>query len=193
MTAPSSFAMLMGIASFAQSAFGMPGDTTLVSEADPNVLSVAASGTIGPFAISSDGRYVAFYSYALNLVAGDTNGRSNVFVRDRQTNTTTLVSVGSSGTLGNGDSVNPAISADGRYVVFYSNASNLVADDTNASSDVFVRDLQTNTTTRVSVDSSGVQGNSASYGPAISADGRYVVFVRVEPGGRDPRARRHSP
>src|SRR5262249_11437148 len=103
--------------------------------------------------ISADGRYVAFYSYAWNLVPPDNNGAFDVFVRDRQSGTTTRVSVDSSGAQANGHSVNPSISADGRYVAFESRASNLVAGDTNLTDDIFVHDLQSGMTTRVSVDS----------------------------------------
>ncbi len=110
--------------------------------------------------ISADGRYVAFYSEADNLVEGDTNGAGDIFVRDLQLGTTTRVNIGPAGGQANGFSAEPSISADGRYVAFSSIASNLVSGDTNGSSDVFVRDLQLGTTTRVSVDSAGVQGNS---------------------------------
>jgi Tol biopolymer transport system component len=135
----------------------------------------ANSRSMSP-AISADGRYVAFESYASNLVAGDTNDRRDVFVGDRVTGTTERVSVSSSGTQANSRSMSPAISADGRYVAFESNASNLVAGDTNDRRDVFVRDRATGTTRRVSVSSSGTQANSRSMSPAISADGRYVAF-----------------
>ena len=133
-------------------------------------------------AISSDGRYVAFYSFASNLVAGaDANGAntSDVYVRDRMTGTTERVSVASDGTQGNKESLWPSISADGRYVVFYSNASNLVPWDTNGSYDVFLRDRVTGTTERTSVASDGAEGNKSSSWPAISADGRYVAFQSV--------------
>ena len=109
--------------------------------------------------ISGDGRYVAFYSYASNLVAGDSNGYLDVFVRDRQTNTTTRVSVDSAGAQGNNSSRASSISGDGRFVTFQSDATNLVASDTNGRTDVFVRDRQTNITTRVSIASDGSQGN----------------------------------
>jgi Tol biopolymer transport system component len=134
-------------------------------------------------AISADGRYVAFESHASNLVSGDTNGRWDVFVRDRVTGNTERVSVDSSGVQGNGDCVDPsfvhaypAISADGRYVAFFSIASNLVPGDTNAKWDIFVHDRASHTTERLSVDSSGAQGNGHSFYPSISADGRYVAF-----------------
>ena len=126
--------------------------------------------------ISSDGRYVAFYSYASNLVANDTNEAYDVFVHDRQTGQTTRVSVSSAGAQGNAPSFQPALSYDGRYVVFYSDASNLVDGDTNNKDDVFVHDRQNGQTTRVSVNSAGEQGNSDSYICDISGDGRYVAF-----------------
>jgi len=126
--------------------------------------------------ISDDGRTVAFYGYATNLVPGDTNGTADVFVHDRQTGQTSRVSVDSLGVQGNGLSWYPSISADGRYVAFDSFATNLVPGDTNSWDDVFVHDRQTGQTTRVSVDSLGVQGNSASAIPSISTDGRYVAF-----------------
>lgn len=130
-------------------------------------------------AISADGRYVAFVSWASDLVPGDTNGVGDVFIRDRAARTTTRVSVSSTGTQADAAVNNVAISADGRSVAFESIASNLVPNDTNAAYDVFVRDLPTGTTTRVSVSSSGAQTGSAaggSYGPALSSDGRYVAF-----------------
>jgi Ca2+-binding RTX toxin-like protein len=126
--------------------------------------------------ISADGRYVAFYSSATNLVAGDTNARADVFVYDRNLQTTTRVSVDSSGVQGDASSDYPSMSADGRYVAFYSSATNLVTGDTNSTGDIFVYDRTTGSTTRVSVDSSGVQGDGSSSKPSISADGRYVAF-----------------
>src|SRR5204863_349490 len=127
-------------------------------------------------ALSADGRLVAFQSDATNLVAGDTNGTTDVFVHDRQTGTTERVSVASGGTEGNGFSAGLALSADGRFVAFHSTATNLVAGDTNGKTDVFVHDRQTGTTERVSVDSDGTQGNGPSAGAALSADGGLVAF-----------------
>ena len=127
--------------------------------------------------ISSNGRYVAFASNALNLVLGDTNGDMDIFVRDRQSGTTERVSLDSSEVQANDFSSGPSISADGRYVAFRSLATNLVTGDTNGSYDIFVRDRQSGTTERVSVDSSGAQGDADSFYLAISADGRFVVFA----------------
>jgi Tol biopolymer transport system component len=143
-------------------------------------VSVSSSGTEANSyssnpSISADGRYVTFASYADNLVAGDTNYSADIFVYDRQTGQTSRVSVSSSGTQGNYDSSSPSISADGRYVTFQSDASNLVAGDTTAS-DIFVYDRQTSQTSRVSVSSSGTEANYNSSSPSISADGRYVTF-----------------
>ena len=126
--------------------------------------------------ISADGRYVVFSCSATNLVPGDTNSRSDVFVHDMVSGATTRVSVDSSGTQSNDESQNPSISDDDRYVAFFSTATNLVSGDTNNTWDVFVRDRTSGTTVRASVDSSGTQGNGGSYYPRISASGRYVVF-----------------
>jgi Tol biopolymer transport system component len=144
-------------------------------------LSVRSDGTQADLnsrasSASLDGRFVAFDSSATNLVPGDTKHNQDVFVRDRVAGTTERLSVSSTGEEGKGDSVNPSISGDGRFVAFESAAWNLVADDTNSASDVFVHDRQTGTTTRVSVSGSGDQANSHSFAPAISADGRYVAY-----------------
>ena len=129
--------------------------------------------------ISADGRSVAFFSPSTNLVAGDTNGASDVFVHDRQTGLTVRASVSSAGAQGNGASLNPALAAGGRFVSFQSAADDLVAGDTNAKVDVFVHDLQTGQTTRESVDSAGAQVNGSSYTSALSADGRYLALRSV--------------
>jgi len=144
-------------------------------------VSVASDGEQGNFdsyfpSISADGRYVAFESYASNLVGDDTNGKYDVFIHDRQTGQTSRVSVASDGSQGNNHSRDPSISADGRYVAFRSDASNLVGDDTNPEYDVFIHDRQTGQTSCVSVASDGEQGNDYSGEPSISADGRYVAF-----------------
>jgi len=133
-------------------------------------------GVAGYPAISADGRFVAFPSDATNLVRKDTNATTDVFVRDRLTGTTERVSVSSSGGQSDGFSEGPALSADGRFVAFYSNASNLVPGDDSFSDDVFVHDRLTGTTEIVSVNNSGDKGNSSSFRPDISADGRFVAF-----------------
>jgi Tol biopolymer transport system component len=145
-------------------------------------VSVASTGTQGNHSsglpsISADGRFVAFSSSATNLVNGDTNGEDDVFVHDRQSGTTERISVDSSGVEGNDFSNYPSISADGRYVAFESDASNLVGGDTNGHSDIFVHDRQSATTERVNVDSVGTQANDPSSDPSISADGRFVAFA----------------
>ncbi|MFY9234408.1 MAG: hypothetical protein WAO58_08100 [Fimbriimonadaceae bacterium] len=126
--------------------------------------------------ISANGRYIAFESQADNLVQGDTNGVDDIFVHDRYTGQTTLVSVSSNGQVGNGESVEPSISPDGRYVAFSSVANNLVDADSNGSRDVFVHDRQAGMTSRVSVSTTGEQGNDDSIDPSVSANGRYVAF-----------------
>ena len=138
---------------------------------------IEGNGFSGTPSISADGQFVAFASDADNLVAGDTNGLFDVFVRDRAAGTTVRVSLDSAGGEGNGFSDSPSISADGRFVAFRSDASNLVAGDTNGSYDVFVYDLATALTERISVDSSGVEGDSYSYVGGISADGQAVAFM----------------
>jgi Tol biopolymer transport system component len=139
-------------------------------------LGVEAHGDSFYPSISADGRFVAFQSLAQDLVAGDVNGTQDVFVHDRQTGQTVLASVASTGTQGDGDSLSASISADGRFVVFDSTSTNLDPSDTNSTSDVFVRDLVAGITERVSLDSTGAEGNGASYAGSVSADGRYVAF-----------------
>lgn len=133
-------------------------------------------------ALSADGRFVAFESRANNLVANDSNlSWPEVFVHDRQTGMTTLVSVSTGGEQGDRGSHVPALSEDGRFVAFASEATDLVAGDTNGTWDILVHDRQTGSTSRVSVGSGGAEGNDASggssRGPAISADGQIVAFV----------------
>jgi Tol biopolymer transport system component len=147
-------------------------------------ISVTSDGTQGNNesivpAISGDGRSVAFFSWASNLVSGDTNNAMDVFAHDRQTGQTTRVSIASDGAQANDDSYLPSLSADGRYVAFYSEASNLVSGDTNNTWDTFIHDQQTGETTRVSLASDGTQGNKSSFDPSVSADGRYVAFTSI--------------
>jgi Tol biopolymer transport system component len=134
--------------------------------------------TAGP-SISADGRFVGYVSDAANIVAGDTNAVQDAFVYDRTGAATSRVSLGQGGVQANGASQVPVFSADGHYAAFQSDASNLVSGDTNARSDIFVRDLVGGTTTRVSVTDSGSQANDASTGPFISADGTRVLFTSV--------------
>jgi Tol biopolymer transport system component len=149
--------------------------TERVSSTAAGVAGDAKSG-IGKLSVSADGRYVAFDSFATDLVPGDTNQAADIFVRDRVAGRTERVSLGTDGTPGNGPSFNAAISPDGRYVAFDSEASNLVGGDTNGVRDVFLRDLVGGATTRVSLDAAGQQATDPSFGPSVSADGRAVAF-----------------
>jgi Tol biopolymer transport system component len=154
--------------------------TTRVSLGTNGAQANGPSGTDSPPALSADGQIAAFSSWATNLVADDTNTAEDVFVHDRARRETTRVSVGSNGVQGGGDSFSPALSADGRYVAFASDATNLVgADDTNNATDVFVHDRQAKTTTRVSVGAGGVQTDGVSESPSISGDGNVVAFVSL--------------
>ncbi|GAB4515100.1 MAG: hypothetical protein OHK0046_18100 [Anaerolineae bacterium] len=137
---------------------------------------VEAAGGSSEAVLSADGRFVAFYSFATNLVANDTNGIGDIFVLDRSTDTVERVSVGAGGAEANGESYNPSISADGRYVAFYSFATNLVANDTNGERDIFVFDRNTDTVERVSIGAGGVEANDFSIEPAISGNGNFVAF-----------------
>jgi Tol biopolymer transport system component len=154
---------------------------------NPKLVSVNSAGTdtgndlSGSPSISADGRLVVFESQASNLVSNDTNGiKHDVFVRDLQAGTTSLVSINSAGTAsGNGDSGSPVISADGRFVAFVSIASDLVTNDLNGVvRDVFVRDLQAGTTSLVSINRAGTgSGNKQSFAPSLSFDGQVVAFM----------------
>jgi archaellum component FlaF (FlaF/FlaG flagellin family) len=181
----------------------VPGDTNAVSDVfvhdrasgRTQRVSVRSNGNEGDdesgrsaVAISADGHVVAFDSTATNLVPQDTNGYQDIFVHDRSTGRTHRVSVRSNGLQGNGDTyAHVAISATGRFVAFPSDATNLVQGDTNAVRDVFLHDMGTGRTRRVSVAASGEQGDGASgFGgtgqpPAVSLSGggRYVLFASV--------------
>lgn len=126
--------------------------------------------------LSHDGRFVAFSSVATNLVAGDTNASSDVFVRDRLLGITERVSVGAGGAQSNGLSYSPTLSSDGRFVAFESRASNLVGQDANNTYDVFLHDRLLARTLRCSSTTSGAAGNFASYVASVSGDGRWVAF-----------------
>ncbi|NIX75885.1 PD40 domain-containing protein [Microvirga terricola] len=158
----------------------LTGEITLVSSAGNAAQTQANYGSDSPQA-SAGGRYVVFTSYATNLVADDTNGQADIFRKDLTTGEIVLVSTAGDAahTQGNSYSYHAQINADGRYVVFESRASNLVAGDSNGSLDVFRKDLLTGETVLVSTanDAAHTQGNSVSYNAQISADGRYVVFT----------------
>ncbi len=132
-------------------------------------------------AISDNGRYATFSSSATNLVKGDTNGASDVFVRDLVKGRTTRISVSGTGAQGNDASAESTISADGRYIAFASRASNLVPGDTNGHTDVFLYDRVAKTIERISVTSGGTQFLDEAEKPAISGDGRYVAFSAFGP------------
>ncbi len=126
--------------------------------------------------LSDDARFVAFESDATIFVANDTNQHADIFVRDRQMGTTELISISITGGPGNSFSNNPRISSDGRFVLFDSNAKDLVQSDTNGFDDAFVRDRQLGTTELVSLSSLGLQANNLSYSGGMSADGRFASF-----------------
>ncbi|GGN73180.1 hypothetical protein GCM10010112_42330 [Actinoplanes lobatus] len=151
-------------------------------DTSPSAVSITSDGHTGNkgsghASASDDGRYVAFNSPSTDLVPGDVNDNTDIFLRDRQTGTTTLVSVAADGTQGNAGSYGPTISGDGRYVAYYTESSNLVpGDDNGSASDVLVYDRQTGTTTLVSAGPDHTSGNSSSDQPVISADGRHIAF-----------------
>ncbi|MBM3471641.1 MAG: hypothetical protein FJX75_00030 [Armatimonadetes bacterium] len=151
----------------------------------------ANNWSVGP-SISADGRFVAFESAASNLVPGDTNGMIDIFVRDVTGGQTTRESPSRTGGSANGQSWRPSISADGRYVAFDSDASNLVPGDTGGYTDIFIRDRQAGATTRMSVNAGGQGANWYCYAPSITADGQAVAFHSQAwnlppPGGSAPR------
>jgi Tol biopolymer transport system component len=149
---------------------------TLVS-VSVNSAGASADGSAYAASVSGDGRFVAFTSHAANLGVSNPNHFPNVFVRDSQAGTTICADVDSSGNPGTFGAACPAISADGRYVVFQSSSGNLVPGDAFNTSDVFRYDIQTGSMVCASVDSAGAFGNSGSGRPAVSADGRFVAFV----------------
>lgn len=134
------------------------------------------NGFSGAPALSATGRITGFTSYADDLVSGDDNTASDVFVHNRKTSKTNLISRSTSGTHGNDQSAHAAISASGRYVAFSSLSDNLVRNDDNERSDVFLRDRKKRTTVRISVSSSGAQSDRHSFYPSVSADGRFIAF-----------------
>lgn len=149
------------------------GEVILVS-----VTSAGAPGNGTSFSpsISDDGTRIVFVSSAFNMIPGDANGANDIFLRDLSTATTARVSVSESGFDADFSSFFPVISGDGKFVAFGSNATNLVAGDSNGFTDVFLRDLVTSTTSRVSISTNGAQGNSTSNVPSISKDGRFIAF-----------------
>lgn len=157
------------------------GTNELISARDAAVVPATGNGitSISQLAVSSDGRWITFTSGASDLVTNDFNGDSDVFLFDTIGGTNALVSVGLDGNAGSGGySAWPVISGDGRFIAFQSAATNLVANDTNGASDIFLRDMQSGTTTLVTVNTNGVySANNDSWSPRISQDGRYVTFL----------------
>ncbi|MFC1549279.1 TolB family protein [Nitrospirota bacterium] len=151
----------------------LSGEITMVSNS-----ATGDEGDVGSYepALSGNGRYVAFYSEATNLVSVDSGGFADIFLKDMQTGAIKLISNAADGTQGDGHSQYPAISDDGRYVAFVSTATNLVPGDSNGQPDVFLRDLQADTIKLISNSSDGTPSGNYSYQPSISADGRYVTF-----------------
>jgi hypothetical protein len=139
---------------------------------EANAPSHAAGGAP---AVNSDGSIVVFYSDAFNLVPGDDNNSSDVFVYDRTTMELTRISVAADGGETNGDSLNPTINASGRYIAYQSFASNLIDGDNNGFSDIFLYDRVTGTTQRIC--DSNPEPNGSSFVPAISPDGFFVAFA----------------
>jgi archaellum component FlaF (FlaF/FlaG flagellin family) len=173
---------LVGVIALGTSLFHSAGATSLavterVSISTDGQQGNDISGRFEGPAISADGLVVAFDSIANTLVPGDTNGDADVFVRDRTTDTTERVSVGSNGAQANDVSTRPGLDGTGRLVVFDSSASNLVRGDTNGLMDVFLHDRTTDRTDRISVSSKEVEGAGSSHSPSISANGRFVSFV----------------
>ena len=149
------------------------GVTTLISH--PN--GGESNGNSYAPSISGDGRYVAFVSSATNLVSGDGNGCDDVFVFDRTSDSMKRISLAVNGTEANSYSDTPSVNGDGRFIAFVSDASNLVTDDGNGCSDIFLYDQTLNKLLRISTASNGTESDGMSYEPSISGDGRYVAFT----------------
>lgn len=143
---------------------------------EPNGASVNPDVSGSNFDPEFSNRYVVYESDATNLIENDTNNARDIFLFDQETGFTIRVSVASDGSEANGDSTNATISANGRYVAFFSSASNLVSNDDNESGDIYIRDLQTGITKIVSIAGDGTLGNDSSYSPSISNDGDYIAF-----------------
>jgi TolB protein len=165
-------------------ALTVPGPALAAAVQRTERVSVSSSGVAGDDwtivgDLSANGRYVVFGTRAANLVAGDTNNADDVFLRDRRTGTTTRISLAADGGEADGDSSEPAISDDGRFVAFRSAATDLVPGDTNGVADIFLLDRRSGATTRISVTADGTQADGDSGGVSISSDGRSVAFETV--------------
>jgi Tol biopolymer transport system component len=167
---------------------GAPQNNILVSQdsLDTNFADASGAYSYAP-SVSSDGNYVAFQSLTADRRDGDRNTVEDVFRRDVAQSATVLVSLSNDGRQGNNRSYAPDMTADGATVVFESLASNLVPGDNNNTSDIFLRDLTAQTTTRISIASDGGDSNGASFRPAISSDGAFIAFcsraTNLVPGG----------
>jgi Ca2+-binding RTX toxin-like protein len=148
----------------------------VVSSNGGGALGNDGSTLYGARTLSNNGRYAVFESYANNLVVGDTNGVEDVFLKDLQTGAVQRISTSTDGQEGNDGSYWANISEDGRYVLFQSNASNLVVGDTNGVTDLFLKDMQTGTLQRISTAADGAESNDSVSDASISADCRYIVF-----------------
>lgn len=178
MTSPTPMSARIAAGFALAAALAMPG---LASAQTATRVSLGSGGvqSNGPNyfgSVSTNARYVVFTSEATNLVPGDSNGKTDVFRYDRTTGETVCVSVNTDGVHANGRSFASGISKDGRLVLFWSYATDLVGGDTNGFSDVFLRDMTTRTTTQLSLGWGGVQPNGGSWFPTMSDDGRYVAF-----------------
>ena len=144
-------------------------ETSLGAEADSSSFSVK---------LSDDGRFAVFQTNATNLISADTNGVSDVVLKDLQTGALTCMSCAAGGAVGDGASTSPAISGDGRFVAFQSAATNLVAGDSNIATDVFVREIATGALEIASraTGVAGVQGSATSGQARLSSTGQFVVF-----------------
>lgn len=160
----------------ARDIFRMHLKTGKLQRVSTNAQDLEANGSSNEPIITSNGRYVVFTSLASNLVGNDTNDSYDIFRKDIKTGKLLRVSTNTNGLESNSHSTSPTISRNGRYVVFYSLADNLVADDTNGMPDIFRKDLKTGEVLRVSTDAQGLEGNGDSYQPTITPNGRYVVF-----------------
>lgn len=178
--------LVFGLSGLVQARPGLPSDgvpptygeyTRAIRMTSVDISRLQGDGSSEEPAMSSDGRYVAFSSWATNLVPSDTNGTRDVFRKDVLSGEVMLCSASIGGTQGNMDSCMAAISADGRYVVFSSNASNLVTVDTNRTSDVFRKDCETGVVSVCSSDAVWAIGNGPSVQPTVSGDGRFVAFA----------------
>lgn len=152
-----------------------PAGQPAVYPSDPNNPAQPFGGSFAGN-VSADGRYIVYDSNAVNLVVDHTNLERNVFLYDRRSGRTKLVSTDEQGQPASGASMAPQISADGRYIVFHSDSPNLVANDTNNVSDIFIHDRRTTTTTRISQSAGGNNSDGASSCPSVSGDGRFVAF-----------------